>query len=59
MLVSGVCVCVCVCKVGTVSKSSGCQPESPGLSPGPGRGLNFERPSFATPSMDRDVKPLV
>ena len=25
----------------------------------PGRGLNFERPSFATPPVDRDVKPLV
>ena len=24
-----------------------------------GRGLNFGRPSFATPSVDRDVKPLV
>ena len=25
----------------------------------PGRGLNFGRPSFVTPSVDRDVKPLV
>ena len=25
----------------------------------PGRGLSFGRPSFATPSVDRDVKPLV
>ena len=25
----------------------------------PGRGLNFGRPSFATPSVDRDVKPMV
>ena len=28
----------------------------PGLVAG---GLNFGRPSFATPSVDRDVKPLV
>ena len=44
---------------GTVSKISDCQPEGPGLNPRPGRGLNFRRPSFATPSVDRDVKPLV
>ena len=25
----------------------------------PGRGLNFGRPSLATPSVDRDVKPMV
>ena len=28
-----------------------------GFNPRPGRGLNFGRPSFATPSVDRDVKP--
>ena len=39
-------------------KISDCQPESPGFNPRPGRGLNFGRPSFATPSVDRDVKPL-
>ena len=49
----------CVCEVGTVSKISDCQPEGPGFKPRPGRGLNFRRPSFATPSVDRDVKPLV
>ena len=49
----------CVCEVGTVSKISDCQPEGPGFKPRPGRGLNFRRLSFATPSVDRDVKPLV
>ena len=49
----------CACKVGTVGKISDCQPGGPGLKPRPGRGLNFGRPSFATPSVDRDVKPLV
>ena len=48
-----------VCEVGTVSKISDCQPEGTGLNPQPGRGLNFGRPSFATPSVDRDVKPFV
>ena len=48
-----------VCEVGTVGKISVCQPEDPGFNPRPGRGLNFGRPSFATPSVDRDVKPLV
>ena len=48
-----------VCEVGTVGKISDCQPEGPGFNPRPGRGLNFGRPSFATPSVDRDVKPLV
>ena len=47
-----------VCEVGTVGKISDCQPEGPGFNPRPGRGLNFGRPSFATPSVDRDVKPL-
>ena len=50
---------LCVCEVGTVGKISDCQPEGPGFNPRPGRGLNFGRPSFATPSVDRDVKPLV
>ena len=48
-----------MCEVGTVSKISDCQSEGPGFKPRPGRGLNFRRPSFATPSVDRDVKPLV
>ena len=48
-----------MCDVGTVVKISDCQPEGPGFSSRPGRGLNFGRPSFATPSVDRDVKPLV
>ena len=47
-----------VCEVGTVGKISDCLPEAPGFNPRPGRGLNFGRP-FATPSVDRDVKPLV
>ena len=49
----------CVCEVGTVGKISDCQPGGPGFNPWPGRGLNFGRPSFARPSVDRDVKPLV
>ena len=31
----------------------------PGFNPRPCRGLNFEIPSFATPPLGRDVKPLV
>ena len=50
---------LCVCKVGTVSKISDCQPDGPGFNPQVGRGLNLGCPSFATPSVDRDVKPLV
>ena len=46
-------------EVGTVGKISGYQPEGPGFNPRPVRGLNFRRPSFATLSVDRDVKPLV
>ena len=46
-----------VCEAGTVGKISDCQQEGPGFNPG--RGLNFGRPSFATPSMGRDVKSLV
>ena len=46
-------------EVGTVGKISDYPPEGPGFNPRPGRGLNFGRPSFATPSVDRDVKPLV
>ena len=49
----------CVCEVGTVGKISDYQPEGPGLNPRPGRGLNFGQPSFATPSVDRDIKLLV
>ena len=48
-----------VCEVGTVGKISDCQTEGPRFNPRPGRGSNFGRPSFATPSVDRDVKPLV
>ena len=48
-----------VCEVGIVGKISDCQPWGPGFIPRPGRGLNFWQPSFATPSVDRDVKPLV
>ena len=49
----------CVCEVGTVGKISDYQPGGPGFNPRPGRRLNFGRPSFATLSVDRDVKPLV
>ena len=52
-------VCSVVCEASTVRKISDCQPRGPGFNSRPGRGLNFGRPSFATPSMDRGVKPLV
>ena len=52
-------IIITVCEVGTVSKTSDCQPECSRFNPRPGRGLNFGKPSFATPSVDRDVKPLV
>ena len=48
-----------VCEVSIVGKISDCQPEGPGFNPWPGRGLTFGQPSFATPFVDRDVKPLV
>ena len=51
--------CSSVCEVGTVGQISDCQPEVPWFNPRTGRWLNFVRPSFATPSVDRDVKPLV
>ena len=41
-----------MCEVGTVGKISNYQSEGSGFNPRPGR------PSFATPSVDRDVKPL-
>ena len=45
-----------MCEVGAVGKISDFQPEGLGFNPRPGRGLNFGRPSFAPPSVDRDVK---
>ena len=42
-----------MCEVATVRKISDYQPEGAGFNPQPGR------PSFATPSVDRDVKLLV
>ena len=50
---------ISVCEVGTVSKISDGQPEGSGFNTPPGREFNFGRPSFTTPSVDRDVKPLV
>ena len=50
---------ISVCEVGTVSKISDGQAEGSGFNTPPGRGLNFRRPSFATQSVDRDIKPLV
>ena len=44
------------CEVGIVGKISDYQPEGPEFNPRPGRGLNFGRLSFATPSVGRDVK---
>ena len=46
-------------KVSTVGKTSEYQLEGPGFNTRRGRGLNSERPSCATLSVDRDVKPLV
>ena len=40
-------------------KSLTANPGGPRFNPRPGRGLNFGRPSFATPSVGRDVRPLV
>ena len=34
-----------MCEVGTVAKTSDCQPKCPGFNPWPGRGLNFGQPS--------------
>ena len=42
-----------------VGKISDYQQEGPGFNSRPGRVLNFGQPSFAPPSVDRDVKPLV
>ena len=53
------CFMLCGCEVGTVGKISDCQPGGSGFNPHPGRGLNFGQPSFATLSVDRDVKLLV
>ena len=50
---------LCVCEVGTVGQICDSQPEGPRFNPRSSRGLNFGPPSFATPSVDRDVKPLV
>ena len=48
-----------VCEVSAVGKISDCQQGGSGFNHRPGRGLNFGRPSFVTPSVDRDVKQLV
>ena len=48
-----------MCDISAAGKMSDCQPEGPGFNSRPGRGLNFGRPSFATPSVDRGVKPLL
>ena len=44
-----------MCTVGTVGKISDYQPEGPR----PSQGLNFGQPSFAIPSVGRDIKLLV
>ena len=46
-------VCMCVCEVSAVGKISDW------FNSRPGRGLNFECSSLATPSVERDIKPLV
>ena len=48
-----------VCEASAVGWIFACQPGDPGFNPRPGRGLNFEIPSFATPPVDKDVKSLV
>ena len=52
--------CVCA-RLAQFGKISDFQPGGPGSNrPGLVAGsVNFRRPSFATPSVDRDVKPLV
>ena len=45
-------------EIGAVVKSCGCQLGGLGFKPGIWSRLNFGRPSFATPSVDRDVKLL-
>ena len=50
---------VSVCEVGTAGKISDCQREAPGFKHRLGREFSFGRSSFATPSVDKDVKPLV
>ena len=50
---------VFACDVSAAGKISDYQPGGPGFNPRPGRGLKmFERPSFVTPSVDRDFRPL-
>ena len=41
-----------------IGKISDYKPGGSGFNVRPGRGLNFGRPYFATPSVDRDVKPF-
>ena len=43
----------------SVSEVSAVGQGGPGFDPQPGRDLNLLRPSFATPSVDRDLKLLV
>ena len=45
-----------MCEYSAVGKICDCQPEGRGFNPRPGRGLNLGWPSFATPSVDRDVE---
>ena len=48
-----------MCQVGTVGKIFDYEPDGPEFNPWPGRGLNFWWPSYATPSVDRDITPLI
>ena len=52
-------VTMCARLAQLIGKISDYQSWGPEFNPRPGRGLNFGRPSFATPSVNRDVKPLV
>ena len=50
---------ISVCEVGTVNNISEGQLEGFGFNIPPGQGLDFRRRSFAIPSVDKDVKPLL
>ena len=48
-----------MCEVSAAGKISDCKPEGPGFKLRRDREFGFGQPSFATPSVERDVKPLV
>ena len=50
---------MCACQAQLVRSLTASQIKGPGLNPQPARVLNFGVPSVVTPSVDRNVKPLV